>query len=74
MHYSKRYNDKISYDARAGYHQAQAEGDAVSGRLGPQAQILALSERYAELRRAGRMDEAAELRRQANAIVNEVKV
>jgi len=60
-------------ETRAGYRQAQAEGDALAGRLGPQAQILALSERYAELRRAGRMEEAAELRRQAIAIVDEVR-
>ena len=73
MHYSKRYNDKLSYDARAGYRQAQAEGDALAGRLGVQAQILALSERYAELRRAGRMEEAAGLRKLAIAIVDEVK-
>ena len=73
MHYSTRYNDKLSYDARAGYRQAQAEGDAAAGRLGPQAQLLALSERYAELRRAGRMEEAAAIKRQAIAIVDEVK-
>ena len=39
MHYSKRYNDRLSYDARAGYRQAQAEGDALAGRL-DQAELL----------------------------------
>ncbi len=69
QHWNTKYNDKLSYDDRAGYRQAQAEGDALSGRLGLQSQILALSEVYRELRSQGRMDEAAALKARVNAIV-----
>jgi hypothetical protein len=69
QHWNTKYNDKLSYDDRAGYRQAHAEGDALSGRLGVPAQILALAEVYRELRLAGKTDEAMALKARVNAIV-----
>lgn len=48
--------------------QAHREGCAIRGELGPEAQILALSEQYKRLRAAGRLDEAAAVKAAALAI------
>ena len=72
-HFNDQYNARLSYDARAGYRQAQAEGDALTGRLGPQSQILALSELYKSLRAAGDLEGAARIKAQANEIVAGVR-
>lgn len=48
--------------------QAAAEGAALRGELGPQAQLLAMSEQYKRLKAAGRLDEAKAIKAQALAI------
>jgi hypothetical protein len=48
--------------------QAHIQIAALNGELGPEAQIIALSALYMELRAQGRMDEARALKDQAYAI------
>ena len=52
--------------------QASREGAALNGLLGKNAQLLALSEKYKELRAAGDDEAAAAVKRQALAIVEGV--
>jgi len=57
------------------YRKAQAalQGAALRGEFGRRRQILALSERYKELREAGRFEEAAVVKAQAYAINETLK-
>ncbi len=48
--------------------QATMEGAALRGELGPEAQILAMSEQYKRLRAAGELEAAAAVKAQAYAI------
>jgi hypothetical protein len=67
--FSSSYNAYLADDANYRYRQAQMEGAALRGELGPQSQILALSEVYKEHKAAGRLAEAAAIRAQVNLIV-----
>jgi hypothetical protein len=71
--YSASYNDRLADEDRYRYRQAQSEGAALSGRLGLQSQILALSEVYKALRAEGRNEEAADIKRRVNLMVTESK-
>ena len=57
------------------YHvnQAALVGAALRGEFGPARQILAMSERYKELKTAGRLDEAAAVKAAAHEINNALK-
>lgn len=65
-------DEQLSYD-RWQAQQARLEVAAINGELGPNAQIIALSEVYQALRAAGKMDEAMEIKRRVNLIVTEGK-
>jgi hypothetical protein len=69
----RSHGDDLLAAQRWNATQAQAEGAALSGRLGLQSQILALSEVYKALRAEGKLDEAAEIKRRVNLIVTEGK-
>jgi hypothetical protein len=71
--FAASYNERLADEDRYRYRQAQAEGAALSGRLGLQSQILALSEIYKALRADGKLDEAAEIKRRVNLMVTEGK-
>lgn len=70
--YSSNYNERLADQDRYRYRQAQTEGAALRGELGPQSQIIALSEVYKELRAAGKTEEAAAIRAQVNKIVESI--
>jgi len=53
--------------------QAAAEGAALRGEFGINAQLLAMSEQYKELRAAGRLDEAWAVRARAIEINDAAK-
>lgn len=59
--------DRIG-DTRYRLNQAAAEGAALRGEFGTDAQLLALSEQYKALKAAGRLDEAAAVKARAYAI------
>lgn len=56
------------HETRDRYAQAQLEAAALRGELGVEAQLLAMSEQYRELRAAGRSDEARAVRAAAAAL------
>lgn len=60
-----------SLETRDSYSQASREGAALRGELGKDAQLLALSELYKELKAAGKMEQAAAVKEMALAIYNQ---
>jgi hypothetical protein len=55
-------------ETRDSYSQAAREGAALRGELGTDAQLLALSELYKELKAAGKLEQAQAVKAQAYAI------
>ena len=72
QHFGTKYNAALADETRARYEQAAREGAALNGLLGKNAQILALSEVYKELRAAGEFEKAEAVKAQALAIVEGV--
>lgn len=60
-----QYITKIEADTRWKLDQAAREGAALSGQLGLDAQLLAMSEVYKQLKAEGRLDEAREIKNRA---------
>lgn len=73
MQHLRRHGDEQMEAQRWNASQAQREQAAINGELGQPAQYIALAELYRELRAAGKMTEAAEIKRRANLIVTEGK-
>jgi hypothetical protein len=59
-----------SLETKSSHAQAAAEGAALSGELGIDAQLLAMSEAYMELRSQGRFEEARAMKLRAVALKN----
>lgn len=57
-----------SLETRDSYSQAAREGAALRGELGTDAQLVALSGLYLELKAAGKLEQAAAVKAQAYAI------
>jgi hypothetical protein len=55
-------------DTRRVVEQARLEGAALRGELGVRAQLTAMSQRYNDLRAAGKVEEAAAVKAEAFAI------
>jgi|GEM_PF-4327328 len=73
MQHLRRTGDQQFETQRWQAQQAQREQAALNGELGQAAQIIALSEVYAALRRDGKLEQAAEIKRRVNLIVTEGK-
>ncbi len=73
MQHLRKTGDQQLEAQRWAASQASREQAAINGQLGPQAQILALAEVYRELRAAGKVEQAAEIKRRVNLIVTEGK-
>lgn len=69
MNNLRRHGDEQLEAQRWQASQAQREQRAINGELGQAAQILALSEVYKALRLAGKLEQAADIKRRVNAIV-----
>lgn len=57
-----------SLETRDSYSQAVREAAALSGELGTQAQLIAMSAQYAELKAAGKLEAAAAVKAAAMKI------
>jgi hypothetical protein len=57
-----------SLETKTSHAQAAAEGAALRGELGLDAQLIAMSAQYAELRRAGKLIEAQAVKAEAMKI------
>jgi hypothetical protein len=57
-----------SLETRDSYSQAATEGAALRGELGTDAQVIALSGLYLELKAAGKLEQAQAVKAQAYAI------
>lgn len=66
-------NEQARYEVRDRMAQSAAEGAALRGELGPGSQLTAMAEVYRELRAAGRLAEAAEVKAAAMVINNQLK-
>lgn len=62
---SIQYRIHADLETKTTYAQAAAEGAALRGELGVDAQLIAMSALYLELKAAGRLDEARAIRAQA---------
>lgn len=73
MQHLRRHGDAQDEARRWRASQVSREVAALNGELGPEAQIIALSAHYMELRAQGKYDEAKAVKQQAYAIRNEAR-
>lgn len=60
-------------DTRRTIDQARLEGAALAGELGVQAQLVAMSQLYLNLKAAGKVEAAAAVKQEAYTIYNSTK-